>query len=322
MRQKRRVLCLLTAALLVLLGLCGAGCGRSSSTADFYVYYLNQEFTALEPLGYEPEAALSDTEAILAEIFAVLDEGSDRVEYQRIYPESVTWERYECVGNILSVYFTESYYDLDSTREVLARAALCQTMLQLEGVNGLLFYVGDDLLRDANGDAVGLLMADSFLANPGEDINDIMEMELTLYFASADGSGLVRETQTIRYYSSNISTEKLVMEQLLKGPESEEAQSALPENTGLISVSVLDGACVVNLDDNFLSQNYDIQEAVVIYSIVNSLAELSTVETVQITVNGNNNMIYRQEMSLSDYYTMNEDLVVDLPEEVGENQSE
>ena len=97
------------------------------------------------------------------------------------------------------------------------------------------------------------------------------------------------------------------MEQLLKGPQGEEGRSAIPDGTKLLGVSVLDGVCFVNFSEGFLNQNYEIAEPVVIYSIVNSLAELSNVNKVQISINGDSNQVYREKMELSVMYERNLD---------------
>ena len=54
----------------------------------------------------------------------------------------------------------------------------------------------------------------------------------------------------------------------------------------------MDGACLVNLDEGFLNQNFEIKEDVIIYSIVDSLTELDTINTVQIAVNGKTCLLY------------------------------
>ncbi|MCD8231914.1 MAG: GerMN domain-containing protein [Clostridiales bacterium] len=299
------------------------GCGnRKAETSEYYIYYLNQDNTGLELVGYEPETEADDTEGLIEEFLALIDEGTDRVEYQKLYPEKVELDRYEYSENRLNLYFNAYYSQMDVVQEALCREAIVETMLQITGITGVSFFVDNEPLCDANGSVVGVMTLDSFVDNPGEELNDIQVADLTLYFASLDGTSLVSETQHVHYYSSNISAEKLVMEQLLKGPVSDNAQSAIPDNTGLIGVSVLDGACMVNLDENFLSQNYDIQEEVVIYSIVNSLSELSTVDTVQIAVNGENNIVYRQDLSLQEFYTADSDLVTQEVEEVDVDQEE
>ncbi|MCD8216859.1 MAG: GerMN domain-containing protein [Clostridiales bacterium] len=324
MRQKKRVrrfLLIFTAAAMFLAGMTGCG-EKKTEESDYYIYYMNQDMTGLEMVVYEPEADTDDTERLLEEFLDLIDEGTERVEYQKLYPDEVELEQYEYSDNHLNLYFSKAYSEMSVIQEALSREAVVETMLQISDITGVSFYVDGEPLTDANGDLVGVMTLESFLDNPSEALNNIQTAELTLYFASPDGQSLVRETQLVYYYSSNISTEKLVMEQLLEGPVSDDAQSAIPADTGLISVSVMDGACMVNLDENFLTQNYDIQEDVVIYSIVNSLSELSTVDTVQIAVNGENNMVYRQDLSLQDFYTANPDLVTEQVEDVEVDQEE
>ena len=98
--------------------------------------------------------------------------------------------------------------------------------------------------------------------------------------------------------------EKLIMEQLLDGPKTKDAKSAIPEGTKLVSVSVVDGVCYVSLDEAFKNQDYKVNEAIVIYSIVDSLSELSTISKVQISVNGDTSGAYRDNFPLADMYDL------------------
>ena len=322
MRRKyklRTILCCL--CLVSLFGMLFAGCGKGNGeNYDYYIYYLNQDKTSVASLGYEREAEPEDTEAMIEEFLEQIENGTDRVEYQKVYPESVSLERYEYTEKQLYLYFNSAYSEMSAEQEILCRGAIAWSMLQIRGVSGVSFFVDNQPLKDANGSEVGVMTADSFLNNPGEEINDIQVADLTLYFASLDGQSLVSETQHVHYYSSNISMEKLVMEQLLEGPMSSNAQSAIPKGTTLISVSVMDGVCFVNLDENFLTQNYDISEDVVIYSIVNSLVELPTVSTVQLSVNGDTDLVYRQDRSFKEFYSMNRDLIREEGDDVNVEQ--
>ena len=142
------------------------------------------------------------------------------------------------------------------------------------------------------------MYAESFVENPGEQINTIQNTNLTLYFSNQAGDGLVKETRRV-HYSSNISLEKLIMEQLLEGPESKNARSAIPSGTKLMSVSLVDGVCYVSFDENFKNQDYSVNEAIVIYSIVDSLVEGTGVRQVQITINGESNAKYMEKVDLS-----------------------
>ncbi|MGN0142337.1 MAG: GerMN domain-containing protein, partial [Roseburia sp.] len=143
---------------------------------------------------------------------------------------------------------------------------------------------------------------DSFIENPGEQINSIQSTTLTLYFSNENGDGLVEEVREEVYYSSNMSLDKLVMEQLLDGPQIEGAKAVIPKGTRIVNVSVVDGVCYVNLDDNFRNQDYGVSESVVIYAIVNSLTELPSINKVQISVNGDTSGVYRDSYKLADMY--------------------
>lgn len=304
---KMLVLFLTVIALFVLAG-CGAG-----SKSGFQIYYLTEDGTGLVGRSYEMES--SGTENQIREIIDQLSEKSKEVDYVNLFPQDVRIEKYELDDKVLKLYFNKAYEKMDPVEEVLCRGGIVRTFLQLEGVEGVSFYVDNATLTDVNGDIVGVMTQDSFADNPGENIKNIQETELTLYFASKDGKGLTKEVQKV-YYNSNTSVEKLAVERLMKQPETEGAKSAIPEGTQLINVSVLDGVCLVNFDEGFLVQNYDIAEPVVIYSIVDSLTELPSVNTVQISVNGETNMTYREDYSLSKQYERNLDLVTEENQDV------
>ncbi|MFR8428506.1 MAG: GerMN domain-containing protein [Roseburia inulinivorans] len=228
---------------------------------------------------------------------------------------------YSLDGVMLSIHFDADYSSMTEVEEVLCRAAVVLTMTQIPGVDCVSFYVADAPLTDIRGNIVGSMNQDSFIENPGEQINSIQCTTLKLYFANETGDGLVEETRSDVYYSSNVSMEKLIMEQLLEGPQTEGAKSAIPAGTKLINVSVVDGVCYVSLDENFKNQDYQVNEAVVIYSIVDSLTELSTISKVQISVNGDTSGTYRDNFKLSDMYDRNLDYVVSL-EETGVTEEE
>ncbi len=80
-------------------------------------------------------------------------------------------------------------------------------MTQISGIDCVSFYVDEKPLTDVNGKMVGTMYAESFVENPGEQINTIQNTNLTLYFSNQAGDGLVKETRRV-HYSSNISLEK------------------------------------------------------------------------------------------------------------------
>lgn len=235
------------------------------------------------------------------------------MEYRKPIPNDVEITKYSLDGALLTIYFDVDYLNMKEVEEVLCRAAVVRTMTQISGIDCVSFYVDEKPLTDVNGKMVGTMYAESFVENPGEQINTIQNTNLTLYFSNQAGDGLVKETRRV-HYSSNISLEKLIMEQLLEGPESKNARSAIPSGTKLMSVSLVDGVCYVSFDENFKNQDYSVNEAIVIYSIVDSLSELSSISKVQISVNGDTSGVYRDSFKLADMYDRNLDYIAKTTE--------
>ncbi len=72
---------------------------------------------------------------------------------------------------------------------------------------------------------------------------------------------------------------------------------------------MVDGVCYVNLDEMFLNQNQEISEPVVLYSIVDSLTELTGIDKVQISINGDTSGKCRYTYKLSKMYKADDRLV-------------
>lgn len=301
--KKKRLWILLLAAVVLVLG----GCKSEEEEADGYqIYYLNAEQTKISGKAYDTKE--TDTEKLVAEFLKALAKDPEDVDYRKPIPNEVELLKTKLEGNQLSIWFDTDYYNMDAASEVLCRAAIVRTVTQIPDVNCVSIFIGDSPLVDAKNNVVGLMTAESFVENPKEQINSLQEATITLYFSNKNGDGLVTEKRDV-HYSSNISMEKLIVEQLLKGPEQKDAKSAIPSGTKLVSVSAVDGVCYVNFDEGFTNQDYEIQEPIVIYSIVNSLSELSTVSKVQISVNGSTKGVYRDSYKLDKVYERNLDYV-------------
>lgn len=312
----KRFLFIIRLALIAVLAaglMLGTGCEKKYDPNAFHVFYIDEEKTSLVSMEYDLKA--TDVDGQIQELIDELSADTGRVDYIQSIPANVEVLKYKLQDGFLMLYFNSAYEKMNEVDEVLCRAAVVRTMVQLDDINNVAFFVENEPVADASGEIVGAMNDSSFIDNPREDIQTIQETELTLYFASADGKSLVKEVQIARY-NSNVSTEKLIIEHLLESPTSENAQSAIPTDTQLINVSVLDGICVVNFDEGFKNYNYDISEEVVIYSIVNSLTELDTIKAVQISVNGETNMVYREKMSLEEQYTRDLTLVTEVSDEV------
>lgn len=299
--KSKKWMFLFTAILLLLSG-CGA---KEEKKAEYQIYYLNAEKTKLSAKAYSNKKE-EDTKEQVKEFLKSLSTDPEDTDYRKPIPNDVEIVKSQIEKDQLSIWFDSDYYNMDAASEILCRAAIVKTLTQIEDISCVSFYVGDAPLVDEKNNIVGLMTGESFVENPGEQINAIQTAEITLYFSNEKGDGLVMEKQKV-HYNSNISMEKLIIENLLDGPKEEKGKSAIPSGTNLLSVTTVDGVCYVNFDSGFLNQNYEIQEPIVIYSIVDSLSELSTVSRVQISVNGSTKGAYRDSCRLDTVYDRNLD---------------
>lgn len=297
--------------LILLIACIIAGCTKTTPDAgteegSYRIYCLNRSETALVYEEYKGVA--EDKESLIQELITAM--GSDMEDSDHKAPLKFGFSVMSCVleEDQLVVDLSDAYEDLSPTREILVRAAIVRTLTQIDGINAVSITVDSLPFMDQGGNYVGTMTAESFVDNEGVEINAYDEANLHLYFANAAGDKLSECSRSVMY-NTNLPMERLVLEQLIQGPEGEEGYPVLDSNTKVISVTVTDGVCFVNLDSGFLESVGNVTPEVSIYSIVNSLAELSTVHKVQFMVNGSSNVMYKEVIDLEQDFSRNLDIV-------------
>ena len=272
--------------LLLLLTACICACASKEKRQEgksYQIYYVNKEGTAISPYEYTTET--TDREALLNELLQQLGTASEKLEYKPPLESGFSLLNYSLAEDQLILSFDEGYKAQEKIAEILVRASIVRTLTQIEGIRYVSFQIKSEPLTDASGAVVGIMNAEQFVDNAGNEINTYEKVKLTLYLADESGERLKPVNRTV-VYNSNISMERLVVEQLVGGPkESEKAFPVINPETKVISVNVKDGICYIDFDSAFLTQIYNVTSEVAIYSIVDSVAELSNVNKVQISVN-------------------------------------
>ena len=313
-RLHKRVLFLSLLILAVML----SGCGKKEKT-EYKAYQIDAEGKSLSEKKFEFKS--QDTSEMIEEVIFYLNEdrlsetneetvSADKESEIPLLTKEVEIESWEMKNNLLKLTFSESYSQMDQVREVLCRDGIVQMLLQIPDVSAVEFYVGGKELTDASGDAIGLMDLETFVSNPTSEINSVQSTNLTLYFGSEDGKSLVAEKQEVRYLNSR-SLERMVVEQLISGPETEGHKATLPSETELVNVATSNGVCYVNLSGDFTKYATEVSGEVTIYSIVNSLCQLDEVKMVQISVDGETNLSYDNSISLDQKFKMNRSLIVE-----------
>lgn len=298
----------LWAVLLTLVLLSGmTGCAREEKEdSGMLLYYLNEDLSSLNTLSYlmedgKSKADLSPQEMADDMLEQLATPSGDVRSIAPIQNFTVTGTTLQ--NETLTVFLSSDYEELETVREILTRAALVNTLCQIDGVDSVSFLCGDHPLTNEDGSVVTAMNSDMFIFNSGKEIMNYEKVRLHLYFANEDGDQLVDTYRNV-VYNSNISMERLVVEQVLKGPNSDVVFPTLNPASKVLSVTTRDGVCYVNLDQAFLTEPYGVTSQVAIYSLVNSLTELSSVSAVQITIEGKTGKAF-MDSSLSSAFERN-----------------
>lgn len=275
----------LVLALVCLVGL--GACGKTGADGgDVYqVYYVSNSETKVEMHPHEMEA--QTREGQLEELVACLSEAPAKLEYKVPFSMGFQVLDMKLEDRRMLIDVDSAYKNLPVTTEVLVRAAIVRTLTQLPEVSFVMITVEGQQLYDNNGSAVGLMNAEQFIDNDGNEINTYELAKVRLYFAGEGGTDLI-SVYCEKHYSTNTPIERFVVEQLIAGPDGqwEGLYPSINPGTKIINVMTKDGICYVNLDESFLTVVNNVSTDVSVYSIVNSLAELSNINKVQILING------------------------------------
>lgn len=278
--MKKKIVVFISVVLCCLLCACSS---EQKKENEIYVYYLN-----------------ADRNALIKEIYPILDiqETLKKLEFHGVLSANVKVGGFKLYNANLELYFDTNYFLLEKSEEVLTRAAIVQTFVQLERVDSVSFYIGQDPLTDSKGQVIGTMRAEDFVDNTGASVAAYQTADIILYFSDSEGTRLKEKTiQNVRY-NANISIERVIMEQLINGTSSTGYRSTVPKSATLLGVSVKEQVCYVNLDSKFITDSYDLDPEVAIYSIVNSLIANGTVSKVQILIDGSSNVVYKNSVDL------------------------
>ncbi|WP_051205646.1 GerMN domain-containing protein [Butyrivibrio sp. FC2001] len=296
---------------LMLIPCCMVGCSGDKSADNeklVKVYYLNSAETGLIFQDYEIKADMSETDSVISELLEQMKTQPPKLEYEAPIYGPVNLLSYSLNGGVLTLDFASTYLGTEKTTEILDRAAMVRTLTQIPEIEYVTFTVDKAPLLDDDGNIIGNMSADDFVYNAGNEINAYEKAELILYFASEDGQELIPVYRSV-VYNSNILMQRLVVEQLLAGPNTDLACASLNPQAKINSVSVRDGVCYVDFDGGILTRMGDIDPKIALYSLVNTICETADVNKVQISVNGSSEGYFMEKIALSTVFERNLDVV-------------
>lgn len=297
---------------LLLAGVCAlmlTGCGGNDSLEEgeqaYQIYYLNTTATRMAPQEYRTKT--QDTDQLIEELMDGFRHVPADLDCQAALSDKVVYQGFRRDGMVLYLFFDNNYTSMKAEREILCRAALVKTLTQVAGVDYVSIYSGDQPLMSAGGMPVGIMAASDFVDDIS-DVNAYESTELTLYFTDAAGEKLYAEKREVMH-NINTSAEKVVLEELISGPEQWGLKPTLDSSIKVLNVSVNENVCYLNFDGAFLNNALEVKDYIPIYSIVNSLSELTGISRVQIAVNGSQEVLFRDSISLNTTFERNLDYI-------------
>lgn len=187
---------------------------------------------------------------------------------------------------IAVVNFSKEFSNGDSAKTTLAPAAVAKTLCSLDFVSGVQILVEGEDAVGADGKPLGIILENDLIFNKSEPTSP-PKTAITLYFGDDNAEFLVAERRNVEI-SNNDTIEKVIMNELLKGPTVSGNISTIPSETKVLSIETKDKVCFVNLSKEFADKHPGgtSAEKLTVYSIVNSLAELGTIDRVQFLIEG------------------------------------
>lgn len=288
---------------LVLGAVAFSGCGKKETESKYKIYYINEEQGEVLAESFVPSE--ETTQTMLEEMTEKLNKKN--AEGHTLLPENI--EIQSCVDDdgMIRVDFNREYHDLNPVDEVLLRASIVKDYVQIPNIYLVTITAEGTPIVDSQGQEIGAMSLDSFLENTGKEIMAYQYKELNLYFTNEEGNQLVPEARQV-YYNGNTPIEKVIVEQLLRGPGESGHYATLPSDTRIVGVSVADGIAYVNLGKQFVDEALPVDAQIPIYSIVNSLIDAGNVSQVQISINGDTSLLFKDKVDMNQLFQINHEL--------------
>lgn len=276
----KRILSLILSCLILVL----SGCTDKNETKiDVNFYYADSEKTAVN---YEEiTVKYTNREDPVLKVMERLLQGPKSSKLYNIIPEGTSINEVVTNNNLVVVDFSKEFITGNDIENILIRASVVNTLTSIDGIDNVLILVNGDNLKDKDGNIIGIIKKEDIVLD--EELTKETDMYVKLYFAEPDYGMLGAEGREITV-SQNELTEMRIVKELLKGPGKKDHKKTIPDETKILSVETKDGTCFVNLSQEFISRNQGgiSSQTLSVYSIVNSLTELNSVDKVQFLIEG------------------------------------
>lgn len=206
----------------------------------------------------------------------------------------------------LTVDFSKEFGEFaGSLHEAAVVASVVDTMLQFGELKKIKILVEGQELIAPSGEPYGFMEYIDF--NSG----DMVEREITLYFADSQAMYIVPEKRTVFVGKDIAEAEffRIVLEELIKGPAAENLYRTIPEEVKIEYIEVEGDLLKVDFSEEMHTKHWRgaAGEAMTVYSIVDTMTEFENIKRVMPTVDGGPLSI--EHMIIEEPLERNEDII-------------
>lgn len=260
----------------------------SKLTKDVTLFFSNADYNDIQAekriVAYENETHLY--ESVINELI----KGPSEVGAKAVIPEGTKLLDIRLDGLLANLNFSKEYFNFSGenskSAELLARYSIVKTMCSLDGIDKVCISVEGSELLNSSGNPLGPIGESDIAVSPDQQEN-VAEKYVTLYFADEMGEKLVARRRRVPMVDNSI--EKTIVTELVAGPANDDnVYSTIPSGTKVLSVETKEGICFVNFSGEFISKfnGGSAAATMTIYSVVNSLTELTDIDKVQFLIEG------------------------------------
>lgn len=281
-----------------------AGCMQKKQEAEINLYFVDKDSHKISAEKRHVEFLKNKTLAQVA--VEELLKGPEHSNLETLIPIGTRLLGLDIKDNIVTVNFSEQLLNLANniSKEYII-VPIVNTLTDISGIERVHILVNGKELTDSHGKPYGLLTKYNL-----EDANkNLNKLTITLYFGGEQALYLEPEKREIEKDGNPI--EKVIVEELIKGPKRPGLYRTIPEGTKLISIEVKKGVAYVNFSKELKEKHWGgtAGETFTIYSIVNSLTELPYIKKVQFYIEGNKNDTIAGHILLDEPFERNENLI-------------
>ncbi len=251
------------------------------------LYYLNAQEDGFKKVSCKLQHSDDPKEMANEVLYKLSDtENNNTNKYKASIFDGVVINDVNVIRGKATIDFGAGYIQLSHTQEVLLRTSVVKSLLQIQGIDGVLFSVNGSSLLDNDKMPVGLMEASTILTDDGQADIYSAKKKVKIYYTNETGDKLIPYLTELTV-TDNVPLETQVLLALKNPPASKKnLKSPLPSDFYVNQTQILNNICYVDLSSEVEKAAVNVKEKVTVYAMVNSLTDLDTAYQVQFTIDG------------------------------------